>query len=43
MNSDKGQAEIVENILSALARYKEQVEGGVPLPADIAPTDTLHK
>ena len=43
MNSDKGQAEIVENILSALARYKEQVEGGAPLPADIAPADTLHK
>jgi N-acetylmuramoyl-L-alanine amidase len=37
MNSDKGQAEIVENILDALSRYKDQAEGGVSVPAKVQP------
>ena len=30
LNSDKGQDEVVENIVDALERYKNQVEGGAP-------------
>ena len=30
LNSDKGQDEVVQNIVDALERYKNQVEGGVP-------------
>jgi N-acetylmuramoyl-L-alanine amidase len=35
MNSDKGQAEIVENILDALSRYKDEVEAGIPAPSPV--------
>jgi N-acetylmuramoyl-L-alanine amidase len=35
MNSDKGQAEIVENILDALSRYKDEVETGIPAPSPV--------
>jgi len=37
LNSDKGQDEVVENIVSALSRYKQQLEGtkhAVSTPAD---------
>jgi N-acetylmuramoyl-L-alanine amidase len=37
LNSDKGQQEVVENIVSALGVYKQQLEGGKPAlntPAD---------
>ncbi len=30
LNSDKGQEEVVENIVSALSLYKQQLEGGKP-------------
>ena len=40
MNSDKGQAEIVQNIMDALARYKEQVEGGTPAAVSLPPDST---
>jgi N-acetylmuramoyl-L-alanine amidase len=42
MNSDTGQAEIVQNIVDALERYKNQVEGSVSLPV-AAPDDSLRK
>jgi N-acetylmuramoyl-L-alanine amidase len=32
LNSDKGQDEVVQNIVDALSRYKEQVEGGIIAP-----------
>ena len=32
LNSNKGQDEVVENIIDALERYKNQVEGGAPVP-----------
>jgi N-acetylmuramoyl-L-alanine amidase len=35
MNSDKGQAEIVDNILDALSRYKDEVETGIPAPSPV--------
>jgi len=38
LNSNKGQDEVVQNVVDALERYKNQVEGGVqnsaPIPAD---------
>jgi N-acetylmuramoyl-L-alanine amidase len=42
LNSDKGQNEVVQNIVDALDRYKNQVEGGTtntPAPS----TDTIPK
>src|SRR5450631_3426067 len=33
LNSDKGQNEVVQNIVDALERYKNQVEGGISAPA----------
>jgi N-acetylmuramoyl-L-alanine amidase len=42
LNSDKGQNEVVQNIVDALERYKNQVEGGTTNTA--APsTDTIPK
>jgi len=42
LNSDKGQDEVVQNIIDALDRYKNQVEGGsVSTPAQAA--DTIPK
>ena len=32
LNSDKGQDEVVQNIIDALDRYKNQVEGGTSVP-----------
>ena len=32
LNSDKGQSEVVQNIVDALERYKNQVEGGISAP-----------
>jgi N-acetylmuramoyl-L-alanine amidase len=42
LNSDKGQDEVVQNIVDALDRYKNQVEGGGSLPSSI-PADTISK
>jgi N-acetylmuramoyl-L-alanine amidase len=41
LNSPKGRDEVVQNIIDALQRYKNQVEGGdtSPLPQ----TDTINK
>jgi N-acetylmuramoyl-L-alanine amidase len=42
LNSDKGQDEVVQNIIDALERYKNQVEGGSAItPAQ--PADTIPK
>jgi N-acetylmuramoyl-L-alanine amidase len=42
LNSNKGQDEVVQNIVDALERYKNQVEGGSGItPAQ--PTDTIPK
>ena len=42
LNSDKGQDEVVQNIIDALGRYKSQVEGGsAPMP--IPPADSISK
>ena len=43
LNSDKGQNEVVQNIIDALERYKNQVEGGAPVPAAALPADTTGK
>lgn len=40
MNSDKGQAEIVQNILDALGRYKDVVDGVAPPPSVVIPDST---
>jgi N-acetylmuramoyl-L-alanine amidase len=37
LNSNKGQDEVVENIVDALERYKNQVEGSVPVPPASVP------
>jgi N-acetylmuramoyl-L-alanine amidase len=42
LNSDKGQDEVVQNIVDALERYKNQVEGG-PAISPVQPTDTIPK
>ena len=42
LNSDKGQDEVVQNIIDALERYKNQVEGG-PATAPAQVTDTIPK
>jgi N-acetylmuramoyl-L-alanine amidase len=42
LNSDKGQDEVVQNIVDALERYKNQVEGG-PGISPVQPTDTIPK
>jgi N-acetylmuramoyl-L-alanine amidase len=41
LNSDKGQNEVVQNIIDALGRYKSQVEGGAVLPPPSV--DTIPK
>jgi N-acetylmuramoyl-L-alanine amidase len=41
LNSDKGQSEVVQNIIDALGRYKSQVEGGAVLPPPSV--DTIPK
>jgi N-acetylmuramoyl-L-alanine amidase len=40
LNSDKGQDEVVQNILDALDRYKNQVESGLLTPASQQPDST---
>ncbi len=40
LNSDKGQDEVVQNILDALERYKKQVETGPSTPASQQPDST---
>jgi N-acetylmuramoyl-L-alanine amidase len=42
LNSNKGQDEVVQNIIDALERYKNQVEGGAPA-APAQPADTTGK
>jgi N-acetylmuramoyl-L-alanine amidase len=42
LNSDKGQSEVVQNIIEALDRYKNQVEGGASTPP-AQRTDTISK
>ena len=37
LNSNKGQDEVVENIVDALDRYKNQVEGNAPVPPASVP------
>ncbi len=41
LNSNKGQDEVVQNIIDALDRYKNQVEGGSSTP--ISPADSISK
>jgi N-acetylmuramoyl-L-alanine amidase len=41
LNSPKGQDEVVQDIIDALERYKNQVEGNLPIPP--APVDTTAK
>jgi N-acetylmuramoyl-L-alanine amidase len=41
LNSDRGQDEIVENIINALSRYKQQLE--VAKPAVAAPIDSVKQ
>jgi N-acetylmuramoyl-L-alanine amidase len=41
LNSDKGQDEVVENIISALSRYKQQLEG--TKHAASTPADSLNQ
>ncbi len=40
LNSDKGQNEVVQNIIDALERYKNQVEGGSSSPGSAQPDST---
>ena len=40
LNSNKGQDEVVQNIIEALERYKNQLEGN-NTTLSAAPTDTL--
>ena len=42
LNSNKGQDEVVQNIVDAISKYKKQLEGGAitPMPQ---PTDTIGK
>src|SRR5450755_993326 len=42
LNSDKGQDEVVQNIVDALERYKNQVEGGVSSQQTL-PADSIRK
>jgi N-acetylmuramoyl-L-alanine amidase len=42
LNSDKGQDEVVQNIIDALGRYKDQVEGGASAPPT-QPADSIPK
>jgi N-acetylmuramoyl-L-alanine amidase len=42
LNSNKGQDEVVQNIIDALDRYKNQVEGGSSTPPAL-PADTIQK
>ncbi len=42
LNSDKGQDEVVQNIIDALVRYKNQVEG-VSATTPVQPADTIPK
>jgi N-acetylmuramoyl-L-alanine amidase len=42
LNSDKGQSEVVQNIIDALDRYKNQVEGGASAPP-AQRADTISK
>src|SRR5450432_2344114 len=42
LNSDKGQDEVVQNIVDALERYKNQVEGGVSSQQTL-PVDSIQK
>jgi N-acetylmuramoyl-L-alanine amidase len=42
LNSDKGQGEVVQNIVDAFGRYKNEIEGITPAPA-VPPADTLSK
>ncbi len=42
LNSNKGQDEVVQNIIDALDRYKNQVEGGSSTPP-ASPADTIQK
>jgi len=42
LNSNKGQDEVVQNIVDALDRYKNQVEGG-PLSPAPQPADSTGK
>src|ERR1700750_3493071 len=42
LNSNKGQDEVVENIVDALERYKNQVEARVPVPPASVP-DSSHQ
>jgi N-acetylmuramoyl-L-alanine amidase len=41
LNSNKGQDEVVQNIIDALDRYKNQVEGGSTAP--VTDTDSISK
>src|SRR5450631_4435738 len=42
LNSDKGQNEVVQNIIDALDRYKNQVEGSLSTP-QVIQTDSIRK
>src|SRR5450432_3377802 len=42
LNSDKGQDEVVQNIVDALERYKNQVEAGSSVP-QVIQTDSIRK
>ncbi len=42
LNSEKGQSEVVQNIVDALERYKNQLEGGNTAPPVQTP-DSIHK
>jgi N-acetylmuramoyl-L-alanine amidase len=42
LNSNKGQDEVVQNIMDALDRYKNQLEGSATVPPSSAP-DSIRK